>query len=376
MTILNTPSPGKSKSQLDNSTLSVLHLVGSAVSDFYYQLSVIYAQDVVQPAGVTAYYAVVHPDGKWQLGLSLENLGTKISLSEMIDQLPQVDVVVPHMFCFPGMTSYRAFFEDLLEIPVVGAKSECNALATNKSHTRNVVSAAGVKVAKAQLIRQGNIVTMQPPFIVKPNSEDNSIGLTLVRTESEIDAALQTGFEYDNSLLVEEYIPGRELRVGVIEQEGELCVLPMLEYLLNNKNPIRTLDNKLGNKSGFQSDGVLTRKPSEPLEIDCPAQISPKLAQKIVDAVKKAHTALGYRDYSLYDFRIHAETQEPYLLESCSFWSFVDNSVLSRMVKADGQKLEEAVFKLWNNAAKRTRIACGSLFKYTFMSPIDRVQKK
>ncbi|VEP14431.1 D-alanine--D-alanine ligase [Hyella patelloides LEGE 07179] len=357
MTTFSPINSKKIESQFDSNKLSVLHLVGSAVSDFYYKLSVLYAQEVVQPAGVKNNYAVMSPDGLWQLGSSLDNLGNKISLQEMINQLPQIDVVVPHMFCVPGMTSYRAFFEDILGIPVVGAKSDCNALATNKSHTRNIVSAAGVRVAKAQQLKRGETLTMQPPFVVKPNSEDNSMGVTLVTKEAEIAPALEAGFKYDKILLIEEYIPGRELRVGAIEKDGELCVLPAIEYLLTENNPIRTKDDKLGT----QDDGMLTR---QPVDIACPAKVSPELAQKLADAVKKAHNTLGYRDYSLYDFRIHAETQEPYMLESCSFWSFIEASVLSRMVTADGQKLEDVALKLWTNAAKRTRVACGSLFKY------------
>ena len=50
----------------------------------------------------------------------------------MISQLPKIDVVVPHMFCSPGMTSMRAFFEDILGLPVVGSPSQCTALATDR----------------------------------------------------------------------------------------------------------------------------------------------------------------------------------------------------------------------------------------------------
>ena len=357
MTTLKTLDLDQLKYSFNSANLSVLHLVGSAVSDFYYQLSLLYAREVVQPAGVTSTYAVVHPDGMWQLGSSLDNLEPKISLDKAIAQLPEVDVVVPHMFCFPGMTSYRAFFEDILGIPVVGAKSDCSSLTTNKSYTRNIVSAAGVKVAQGQLLTKGDKLKMKPPFVVKPNSEDNSTGITLVRTESEIESALQIGFKYDDILLIEEYIPGREVRVGAIEQNGELYVLPAMEYLLTQQQPIRTLDDKLGT----QDDGSLIR---QPVDIACPADINPELQQKLAAAVKQAHIALGNRDYSLYDFRIHEETQEPYMLESCSFWSFIDASVLSKMLAADDRQLEDVAFKIWSNAAKRTRVACGSLFKY------------
>ena len=349
----------QSTSAHNSPKLSVLHLVGSAVSDFYYQLSILYASEVVQPRGVSSHYAVVHPDGMWQLGSSLDNLTAKISLAQAIAQLSQtqIDVVVPHMFCFPGMTSYRAFFEDLLNIPVVGAKSDCSALTTNKSHTRNIVAAAGVRVAQAQLLTKGDTLKMKPPFVVKPNSEDNSTGITLVRHESEIESALSSGFKYDDILLIEEYIPGRELRVGVIEQDNELHVLPAMEYLLTKEQPIRTLDDKLGT----QNDGTLAR---QPVNVVCPADITPELSQKLAEAVTKAHVALGNRDYSLYDFRIHAKTQEPYMLESCSFWSFIPASVLSKMLLADNLQLENVALKIWSNAANRTRIACGSIFKY------------
>ncbi|MEM6614312.1 MAG: D-alanine--D-alanine ligase [Cyanobacteria bacterium P01_C01_bin.72] len=356
MTISQTLVPGDTPFT-KNSPLAVLHLVGSAVSDFYYNLSVLYAKEVVQPKGVSSYYAVVHPDGSWQLGSSLANLGQKIPLNQAIAQLPPVDVVVPHMFCFPGMTSYRAFFEDLLNIPVVGTRANSIALATNKSHTRNIVTSAGVRFAQAQLLRKGDSLEMKPPFVVKPNSEDNSVGITLVKQESAIESALETGFKYDEVLLIEEYIPGRELRVGAIEEEGKLQVLPAMEYLLTKENPIRTLDNKLGT----EGDGKMVR---QPVDVVCPAHITPELQFKLSQAVQNAHRALGCRDYSLYDFRIHESTQEPYMLESCSFWSFIPASVISKMLIADGQDLEKFTFKIWTQAAQRARVACGSLFKY------------
>ncbi|MEB3217256.1 MAG: D-alanine--D-alanine ligase [Nostocales cyanobacterium 94392] len=341
--------------------LRVLHLAGSRVSQFYYNLSMMHVKEVIQPVGVVSHYAVVHPDGFWQLGKSLESMSEKMSLQEMISQVPDIDVVVPHMFCFPGMTSFRAFFEDILGLPVVGSPSHCTAIASNKSQTRSVVSASSVRVAKAQQLREGDILRMQPPFIVKPNSEDNSLGVSLVWNQEQIAEALQIAFEFDETILVEDYIPGRELRVGVIERGGELWVLPMIEYLFAEEHPIRTLDDKFE----LQPDGTPSqRNGSAATKRMCPANVTPELFDQLADAAKRAHIALGCRDYSLYDFRIHAETNEPYLLEAGLFWSFGKLSAISLLLKADGQSLEDVALELWSGAAKRTRVACGSVFKY------------
>jgi D-alanine-D-alanine ligase len=323
----------------------------------------IYAQDVVQPTGVNSYYAVIDPDGDWQLGVSLNQLSEKMSLQEMMTQLPEIDidVVVPHLFCFPGMTSFRALFEDILGLPLVGSPAACTAIAANKAQTRSVVADAGVRVAKAQQLHRGETITMEPPFIVKPNSEDNSLGVTLVEDKNQIAAALSAGFELDNTLLIEDYIPGRELRVGVVERQGQLCVLPMIEYLFTPDHPIRTLQDKLD----VQSDGLPESQPQNPtVKPICPANVTPELFEKLANAAKRAHLALGCRDYSLYDFRVHAETGEPYLLEAGLFWSFNKISMISRMLSADGQQLEEVALEIWQAAARRTRVACGSMFKY------------
>ncbi len=350
-----------SSTSTTQSQLRVLHLAGSRVSEFYYNLSMVYAKEVVQPVGVIPYYAVIHPDGCWQLGSSLDGLSEKISLEEMIAQLPSLDVVVPHLFCFPGMTSFRGFFEEILGIPVVGSPSHCTALAANKAQTRSVVETAGIRVAKAQQIHPGDKVTLEPPLIIKPNSEDNSLGVTLVREQAQIAPALQVGFELDDTLLVEDYIPGRELRVAVVERYGELSVVPMIEYLFPQGHPIRTVQDKLE----LQADGTPAKQPDKPTATPvCPADVTPELFEKLADAAKRAHIALGCRDYSLYDFRIHAETNEPYMLEAGLFWSFGHISMISRMLAADGQSLEDVALELWRTAAQRTRVACGSLFKY------------
>lgn len=330
--------------------LKILHLVGSNTSEFYYNLSLIYARSVLKMATVENYYAVINPQGLWQLGESLDHLSEEMSLSVMVSKLPKVDVVVPHSFCFSGMTSLRSFFEDLLGFPVVGSAANCTALASNKAHTRNIVEAEGVAVPKGQLVRVGDKINLQPPFIIKPNCEDNSLGLTLVRDNNQIAEALQKGFDFDETLLVEDYIPGREVRVGVIERGDHLYVPAMIEYLFTRDHPIRTVEDKYD----LQADGTPEKQPEKPKATpQCPAEIDPELFTAIATAAKKAHIALGCRDYSLFDFRIHEKTGQPYLLEAGLFWSFGEISMISRMLQGSGESLEAIVLEVWQKAAKR-----------------------
>jgi D-alanine-D-alanine ligase len=334
--------------------LRVLHLAGSRVSAFYHDLSLLYAKDAVRPDEVHSTFAIVQPDGSWRLGDSPDALSEPMALPEALARLTRCDVVVPHMFCLPGMTSYRALFEDLMGVPLVGSPARCTALAADKALTRSVAVEAGVRVAKGEVIRRGDPITLPPPFVVKPVSEDNSLGLSLVRHPGEIDTALGTGFEHGDRLLVEQYIPGRELRVAVIERNGSLHVPPMIEYLVSEEHPIRTVSDKLR----LGADGNPTSQPDRPAATPvCPAELPRQLFAALAHAATRAHRALGCRDYSLFDFRVHAQSDQPYLLEAGLFWSFSPISMISRMLLADGADLEQTTLTLGRQAARRRRVA-------------------
>ena len=130
--------------------LRVLHLVGSAVSDFYCDLSRLYASDCLESTADPARYqhlvAYVTPDRCWRFPDDLSrdaiSAAPPMSLADAIPQLIafDVDVMVPQMFCVPGMTSYRALFE-LLRIPYLGNTPDVMALASAMSRLSNDASA-------------------------------------------------------------------------------------------------------------------------------------------------------------------------------------------------------------------------------------------
>merc|ERR1719198_2777363 len=158
-------------------------------------------------------------------------------MAEAMAKIASMDVaaMVPHMFCLPGMTTYRAIF-DALRIPIVGNDAGVMALSTNKAQSRAVVGAAGVPVPDAEILRNGQKPKMSPPFVLKPCNEDNSMGISLFtgKDGQDLDEALKTAFSFDNEVLCERFIAlGREVRVAVLEgDDGKLEMLPCLEYFL------------------------------------------------------------------------------------------------------------------------------------------------
>lgn len=370
----------------------MLHLMGSPTSEFYFDLSVMYGRTAAEFEGLDREafkheFAVVFTDGKWAFPPALdtaslqsaEKLTMPAALSLIEAKDPKVDVVMPHMFCVEGMTRYRALAE-MLGLEVLGCPAHTCTIANDKFLTKQLCKSAGVPVPEGELLRadmhgldvdataRDILARRATPLIVKPAREDNSIGLSLVKTSApeELSAALAKAFKYDSHILVEEYIKGRECRVAVLEVEDEsgnlrLEALPKIEYLLDD---IRTAQHKLST----DSQGKLLSSDSNPAnailqakkEGDrvCPAQFSPEVHARLDDLARRAHKALGCKYYSLYDVRIN-EDGFPFMLEAALFCSFSPYSVVVALAdKTEGDQLRPhpKVFEmLLRRAAGETR---------------------
>ena len=88
----------------------------------------------------------------------------------------------------------------VFELPFVGCDPGSMALSTNKSRTKAVLGSGGTPVPRGELLHTGDMPTLTMPFIVKPCSEDNSMGVTLVRSAEDADAALAEAFKFDSEV--------------------------------------------------------------------------------------------------------------------------------------------------------------------------------
>lgn len=326
-------------------TVTVLHLIGSAVDEFHAELSRLYAYECIAAVADDCYrmlIAYVSPDGSWRFPTTTEAAALDAApphlLSEALDRIftTGVDVMVPQMFCHPGMTSYRALF-DVLGVPYIGNPPDVMAIAADKVRARALVAQAGVGVPAGQVVTAGRRPSLPLPVVVKPATADNSVAVTLVEDPAHLDAAIDAAAAHGERVLVESYIPlGREVRCGLLDRDGDLICLPLEEYAVNPAtNPIRTAADKLARTA--EGDLYLVAKDRTrawTVSVDDPA------TARVWEAARTCHRALGGRHYGLFDFRIDPQGR-PWFLEAGPYCSFSPSSVIATMAAAAGIALPE-----------------------------------
>ncbi|MCO7221773.1 hypothetical protein [Klenkia sp. PcliD-1-E] len=319
----------------------LLHLVGSPTSAFFDDLSRLYAADCLANAGDHHEHVVAHvsPDGSWRFPASLAALANAdpLPIGDALARLlaMDVDVALPQMFCIPGMTSYRALL-DVLGIPFVGNTADVMALGAHKARARAVVAAAGVRVPTGEVVAPGGTTTLAPPLVVKPVDADNSAGITHVTDAEQLPAALAAAWAESGQALVEDYVPlGREVRCGVVERDGALVPLPLEEYGLSDTHPVRTAEDKI-RRADDGTLGLMAKNTPTVWVVDPADPVTAPVQQ----AALACHTALGCRDYSLFDFRVDPDGV-PWFLEAGLYNSFARQSVIPTMARAAGVELPE-----------------------------------
>ena len=325
---------------------TVLYLVGSPVDEFFAELSRLYAQ-----ASITALddslrlrilVAYVAPGGAWSFpaDLSPSSLAgaPPMALSQALSEIERrsPDVMVPQMFCVPGMTAYRSLF-DVLGIPYLGSSGDVMAIGANKAKARAVVEAAGVRVPPGRVVHDRTRTGLTYPVVVKPVSSDNSVGVTLVTRDDEYDRAVDDALSHGDAALVETFIPlGREVRCGIVVRGGDLVCLPLEEYDVDaTTKPIRTREDKLDRTEGGELYLV-----AKSAGRSWTVPVNDPVTQRVWAAARACHLALGCADYSLFDFRIDTSGR-PWFLEASLYCSFAPSSVIATMAEAAGIALPQ-----------------------------------
>jgi D-alanine-D-alanine ligase len=172
----------------------------------------------------------------------------------------------------------------------------------------------GVPTPEGQLVRSLGEVTLSLPLFVKPNAQGSSVGTHPATTQAELESALTDALKFDSSALVERYIRGRELTVGVLGGEA----LPIVE--------IHPLD-------GFYD--YANKYTKGRTEYFCPANLPPETTAQIQKHALAAHRSVGQAVYSRIDFLLEPDGT-PYCLEINTIPGMTATSLLPKAAAAAG----------------------------------------
>ncbi|MBC7248187.1 MAG: D-alanine--D-alanine ligase [Actinobacteria bacterium] len=241
---------------------------------------------------------------------------------------------------------------ELLAIPYTGSGVLASALAMDKRMSKQVFRAHGIPVADdvsisaaeitacgAGRVAEGIAVDLGFPCIVKPNCEGSTLGIFRARNVEELEEALEGALAFDRLLLVERYIEGREMTVGLLGEEP--LALPVLEVVASKG----IYDYECKYTSGMT-------------EYIVPAPIPESLSLELQRLAVRAHAALGCEGMSRVDFMVDGDGN-PYCLEVNTIPGMTELSLVPKAAAAAGYSFADVVEMILSTARlKVDREAC------------------
>lgn len=228
---------------------------------------------------------------------------------------------------------------EALGVPYTGAGVETSRVCFDKVLSKEVFVKAGVPTPRAEAFASGEEVkpTIPLPFVVKPPREGSSVGIHIVREPEEIAPALEDVAKYDDHVLIEQFIKGKELTVSILNDQA----LPVIHICP------RTGFYDLANKYPWLSKTGKT-------DYICPADITDEETKKVQAAALAAHKAAGVEVYSRVDVLL-GEDGEPYVLEINTIPGMTSSSLVPKAAAAVGMDFPELCLEIGKLSLKIDR---------------------
>jgi len=245
----------------------------------------------------------------------------------------QFDCVFNAIHGSPGEDGFMQAYFELLNITHTSCGMYQAALTFNKRDLLSTLKPYGVKTAKSYYVNYGDAIDEATilnevglPCFVKANKAGSSFGVSKVYKKEDLKAAIDYAFKEDNEIIIEEFLDGTEVSVGVISYKGEIIVLPITEIV--SENDFFDYQAKYEGKSQ---------------EIT-PARISEDYAEKVRKEAKKIYEILQITGFSRSEFIF--KNDEPYLLEVNTVPGLTKESILPQQAA----KAEISLEALFENA--------------------------
>lgn len=233
----------------------------------------------------------------------------------------------------PGENGVLLAYFDLIGIKHTSAPFYQMSLTFNKRDTLSVVRQYGIETAKSVFLNKGDAIHLDEiiekvglPCFVKPNNAGSSYGISKAYAKDDILPAIEKAYKEDAAILIESFLDGTEVSVGVIQYKNELKVLPITEIV--SENDFFDYEAKYEGKSQ---------------EIT-PARISSEVQKRVEEVAKKVYSVLNMSGFSRSEFIL--VNNEPYFLEMNTVPGLTEKSILPQQANEAGISLQE----LFDNA--------------------------
>ncbi len=225
-----------------------------------------------------------------------------------------------------------------LNIPYTGSGVKASALAMDKIASRKIFQKHGLKVPRSKVLKRDsyngiNLSNLNLPLVVKPATHGSSIGLSIIDKLNNVPQAVNLAFEYDKRIIIEEYIRGRELTVGILEEKA----MPVIEIIPKHV----FFDYQAKYKKGL-TDYIV------------PAKLSPLVSSRVKETALAAHRLLGCFGCSRVDIILN-DRQEPFILEVNTIPGLTETSLLPKAARKIGIDFTSLCIKLIELAYAKTK---------------------
>ncbi len=221
-------------------------------------------------------------------------------------------------------------------ITYTGSGPEASALAFDKVAAKQTFVVAGIPTPAYEAFENGHVparrlARLGLPLVVKPTRQGSSVGISIVQQDSELPGACELAGRYDDRLLAEQFIAGRELTVGILDGR-----------------PLSIVE--IRPKKGFYNyEAKYTKGETDYL---VPAALDRSIESQAKSLALRAHDCLGCRDYSRVDLML-TQTGELYVLEVNTIPGFTETSLLPKSARASGIEFPDLCARLVQLALAR-----------------------
>jgi D-alanine-D-alanine ligase len=225
--------------------------------------------------------------------------------------------------------------QDLLDgmgIPYTGAGAESSRIAFDKSLAKQKFLAAGVPTPRSETVAlsPGLLpqLTIKAPLVIKPPCEGSSVGVEIVHDQEDVPTVLLKAAEKYREVLIEEFVAGKELTVGILDD----AALPVVQII--PPDGVYDMASKYPWLSGAKGSQYL-----------CPADLDEETTAAVQAAALAAHRSLGVEIYSRVDVLLDAQNR-PYVLEANTIPGMTETSLLPKAAAAAGISFQEICRKI------------------------------